>query len=66
MLLHTQIFYIYLLDKEENVLLNEQTKANPISLMKLVKPYMDDLIITVISVILQTPIIYIPSLTALL
>jgi transposase len=45
--LHTQIIYICLLNSDGKVLLHKQTKANPDALMKLITPYLDDLVICV-------------------
>ncbi len=45
--LHTKIIYICLLDSDGKVLEHKQTKANPDALMTVIKPYMDDLVITV-------------------
>ena len=45
--LHNKIIYLCILSKEGEVLLHKQTHSNPESLMKLIKPYLDDLVITV-------------------
>ncbi len=45
--LHTKIIYICLLDSDGKVLEHKQTKANPKALMTVIKPYLDDLVITV-------------------
>ena len=45
--LHTKTIYLCILNDEGEVLLHKEAKANPKSLMKLIKPYLDDLVITV-------------------
>lgn len=45
--LHTRIIYLCILNNDGEVLLHKQTHSNPESLMKLIKPYLEDLIITV-------------------
>jgi hypothetical protein len=45
--LHTKIIYLCVLNSEGEVQLHKQTHANPESLMRLIKPYLDDLVITV-------------------
>ncbi|MCU7940949.1 MAG: hypothetical protein KZQ74_08930 [gamma proteobacterium symbiont of Bathyaustriella thionipta] len=39
------MIYVCLLDSDGKVLLHEQTKANPESLMALIEPYLDNLLL---------------------
>jgi hypothetical protein len=45
--LHTKTIYLCILNNDGEVLLHKETNANPKSLMKLIKPFLEDLVITV-------------------
>jgi len=45
--LHARCLYVCILDQQGNILVHKNIKANPEALMRLVKPYLDDLVIGV-------------------
>ena len=45
--LHARCLYVCILDQQGNILVHKNINANPQALMKLVTPYLDDLVIGV-------------------
>ena len=45
--LHAKILYVCILDSSGNILVHKKCKANPDVLLKLIEPYLDDLLIGV-------------------
>lgn len=45
--LHARILYVCVMDSESNILLHQSVKANPEALLKLLNPYLEDLVVGV-------------------